>query len=269
MLIILIIAISLLLLYVLSTVGRTGHRGLQKLQGWAYAHRGLHGEGVPENSMEAFRRAKNAGYGVELDVHLLADGNLAVIHDARLNRTTGQNGIVEDLVTLQLDHYHLEGTTETIPQFGEVLELFKGEVPLIVELKCERNNYAALCAAACKMLDGYDGPFCMESFDPRCIRWLRRNRPDIIRGQLTENYFASPSSKLPWYLKFVLKNQMLNFLTLPDFVAYKFKDRKTFSNLLCRKLWGVQGVAWTLKDPQEYDTALSEDWLPIFEGFKP
>lgn len=269
LLIILIIAISLLLLYGLSTAGRTGHRGLRKLQGWAYAHRGLHGDGVPENSVEAFRRAKKAGYGVELDIHLLADGNLAVIHDSRLNRTTGQNGVIEDLITEQLNHYCLEGTSETIPQFREVLELFKGEVPLIVELKCERNNYAALCDAACKMLDSYAGPFCMESFDPRCVYWLRRNRPDIIRGQLTENYFSSPSSKLPWYLKFVLKNQMLNFLTLPDFVAYRYKDRKTISNVLCKRLWGVMGVSWTLKDPQEYDTALSEGWLPIFEGFKP
>lgn len=269
MLVFLIIVILLVMLYVLSTIGRTGHQGLLRLRNWSYAHRGLHGNGIPENSMEAFRRAKDAGYGVELDVHLLADGNLAVIHDSRLKRTTGADGCIEDLTTEDLKNYHLENTDETIPEFRQVLDLFAGRAPLIVELKCERNNYSQLCEAACKMLDDYDGVFCMESFDPRCVYWLRKNRPDIVRGQLTENYFASPKSKLPWYLKFALKNQILNFLTLPDFVAYRFKDRKTVSNMLCRKLWGVQGVSWTLKDRVEYDMACSEGWLPIFEGFEP
>ena len=266
---VILIVIVLLTLYVFSTIGRTGHKGLQGLRGWSYAHRGLHGRGVPENSMEAFRRAKEAGYGVELDVHLLADGNLAVIHDARLKRTTGAEGLIEDLTTQQLKNYRLEDTEETIPEFREVLELFAGQAPLIVELKCERNNYAALCETACRILDSYDGIYCMESFDPRCVYWLRKNRPDIIRGQLTENYFAANNSKLPWYLKFVLRNQMLNFLTLPDFVAYKYKDRKTISNTLCRRLWGIQGVSWTLKSQKEYDTARTEGWIPIFEDFCP
>ena len=62
---------------------------------------------------------------------------------------------------------------------------------------------------------------------------------------------------------------MLNFLTLPDFVAYKYKDRKTISNTLCRRLWGIQGVSWTLKSQKEYDTALTEGWIPIFEDFCP
>lgn len=265
---ILIIAL-LLALFVLSTVGRTGHPGLQELRKWSYAHRGLHGEGVPENSLEAFRRAKEAGYGMELDVHLLADGNLAVIHDSGLKRTTGRDGIVEHLTVRELRNYYLEGTDQTIPEFCQVLELLGGKVPLIVELKCVGNNYAALCETACNILDRYDGAYCMESFDPRCVYWLKKNRPDVIRGQLTENYFASTGSKLPWFLKFLLKNQMLNFLTRPDFIAYKYRDRKTFSNAICRKFWKIQGVTWTVKSREEYDDAISENWIPIFENFTP
>ena len=151
----------------------------------------------------------------------------------------------------------------------DVLKLFDGRIPLIVELKAERNNCAALCAKACQVLDSYKGVYCLESFDPRCIRWLRKNRPDIIRGQLTENYFKSPGSKLPWYLKFVLANQMLNFIILPDFVAYRFSDRKCLSNLLAEKLWGAQSVTWTLKDPADYQRAVDENRIPIFEGFLP
>ncbi len=146
------ILILLILAVLLLTRCRRGHPGLKDLQNWAYAHRGLHSEGVPENSMAAFRAALDAGYGIELDIHLLRDGNLAVIHDSLLNRTTGQAGRVEDLSTEELKYYPLEGTAETIPEFMDVLTLFHGKAPLIVELKPVDGNHAALAEAACKMM---------------------------------------------------------------------------------------------------------------------
>lgn len=261
--------IAFIALWLLATRCRRNHPGMEQLRGWSYAHRGLHGPGVPENSMAAFRAALEGGYGVELDVHLLKDGNLAVMHDSLLNRTTGQAGRLEDLTTGELKNYCLEGTAETIPEFSEVLDLFRGRVPLIIELKSTEENHAALTEAACRMMEGYSGPFCMESFDPRCVAWLRRNRPDIIRGQLAENFFRSRSD-LPDYLKFLFANLLFNFLTVPDFVAYKYADRSTTpSTAVCRKLWKAQGVSWTLRTREEYDTAVSEGWLPIFEGFLP
>lgn len=264
----LLILIVLAVLYVLSTRGRKGHPGLEALRGHSYAHRGLHNSARPENSMAAFRAAVTAGYGMELDVHLLADGELAVIHDSLLQRTTGAEGRVEDLTAEQLSEYYLEGTLETIPTFRQVLELVDGKVPLIVELKAVDGNHAALCEAACKLLENYPGVYCIESFDPRCVLWLKNNRPQLIRGQLTEN-FVKGNGKLPWFLKFILTHQMGNFLTMPDFVAYRFEDRNTVSNLLVRKLWGIQGVSWTLRSQVNYDTALREDWIPIFEDFTP
>ena len=258
-----------ILLYLLLIRCRSGHAGLKDLQGWAYAHRGLHGNGVPENSMAAFKAALEHGYGIELDIHLLKDGNLAVIHDSLLNRTTGQSGHVEDLTTEQLKDYPLEGTQETIPEFMDVLTLFNGKAPLIIELKPENGNHAALTEAACKMLESYKGVFCIESFDPRCVAWLKKNRPDIIRGQLTEN-FLKGRSDLPDYLKFMLTHCLTNVACVPDFVAYKFADRNdTFSTKLCRQLWKAQGVTCTLKTKEDYDTAVKEGWLPIFEGFRP
>ena len=256
------------LLFVLSTRCRHGMPGLQKLCGWAYAHRGLHGNGIPENSFSAFRLAKEHGFGVELDVHLLSDGNLAVIHDASLLRTAGVDVRIETLDVQQLDHYFLEGTQEKIPTLQQVLALFAGEAPLIIELKAENGNHAALCRTTCAVLDTYNGAFCLESFDPRCIQWLKKNRPDIIRGQLTENYFKS-KSKLPSALKFILRHQMMNFLTVPDFVAYRFSDRKTVSNWLVRKLWKAQGITWTIRNVEDFRTATEEGWIPIFENFIP
>lgn len=256
------------ILYICSLGGRTGHPGLKNLQGWNYAHRGLHSEGIPENSMAAFQAALEHGYGIEFDLHLLKDGNLAVIHDSLLKRTTGCDGRIEDLTTEDLKHYHLEGTAETIPTFRELLDLYDGKAPLIVELKPVSGNHAALSEAACKMLENYDGVYCMESFDPRCVYWLKKNRPQIIRGQLAENFFKS-SSSLSASLKFIMTHSLSHFLTRPDFTAYKFADRKNLSTVLCRNLHGIQGVSWTLRTKADYDTAVREGWIPIFENFIP
>jgi hypothetical protein len=108
----------------------------------------------------------------------------------------------------------------------------------------------------------------MESFDPRCVHVLKKKYPQIIRGQLTEDFFNS-NSPLPAPLKWAMKNQVTNFLNMPDFVAYNFRDRKEYSNTIVRKFWGVQGVTWTLRTQEEFDTAVSEGWIPIFENFTP
>jgi len=259
----------LVAVFLFCTYCPKGKPGLKDLQGWYYAHRGLHGNGIPENSMAAFQAALDHGYGIELDIHLLKDGNLAVIHDSLLNRTTGESGNVEDLTTEDLKNYHLEGTEQTIPEFQDVLALYDGKAPLIVELKPHNGNQAALAEAACNMLESYRGVYCLESFDPRCIAWLKKNRPNLIRGQLTENHFKSRGD-LPDYLKFALTHNLLNFMGRPDFVAYCFGHRKdSFTTELCRKLWKCQGVTWTIRSKEDFDTAVAEGWLPIFEGFEP
>lgn len=260
--------VVLTLLYLWCLKGRTGHPGMQQLRQWKYAHRGLHDDKKPENSMAAFRAAVEAGYGVELDIHLLRDGNLAVIHDSSLKRTAGADIRVEDLSAEELPNYHLCGTGETIPQFQQVLELFAGNGPIIVELKVVDGNHAALCEAACGLLDCYEGAYCVESFDPRAVAWFRKNRPDVIRGQLSENWMGR-KHPLPAVLRWILTYHISNVYTRPDFIAYKFADRNTFGTDICRKFWKLQGVSWTLKTPEEYAAAVEEGWIPIFEGFKP
>ena len=271
MIALIIIACILLLLsvlYVLSIMGRRNHPELPKLQGIFYAHRGLHDETRPENSMAAFRAAKKAGYGIELDVHLLSDGTLAIMHDSSLKRTTGAEGRIEDLTVEQLSQYYLDGTLETIPTLEQVLQLYNGEIPMIVELKVADGNYAALAEAVCNMLDQYPGTYALESFDPRCVQWLKKNRPDRMRGQLNQ-HFKSGEAPFPWILRFLMSQQVFNFLTMPDFVAYRCTDRHNLGNFLVRKLWKIQGVTWTLKTPEEFQKATEEGWLPIFENFMP
>ena len=266
--VVVVVLVVLFLLYLLSTRGRREHPEMKNLRGWSYAHRGLHGSGCPENSMAAFRKALNRGYGIELDIHLLADGDLAVLHDSELKRITGAEGRIEDLTVDQLKGFRLDGTEETIPEFRQVLEMIAGRVPLIIELKSVGKNYAALCSKACQMMDGYKGAYCMESFDPRCLLWLKKHRPDVIRGQLTEDYFKTNGLLSP-VMKFLLTHQMLNFMTIPDFVAYRYEHSRNFSNWIVRKIWRVQGVTWTLRSNADYNAAVENGWIPIFENFTP
>ena len=254
--------------YLFMVKGRSGHPGLKQLQKFSYAHRGLHGNGIPENSMAAFRAALEKGYGIELDIHLMADGELAVIHDTSLKRTAGVDVKITDLTTADLENYPLEGTEEKIPLFSQALELYAGKAPLIIELKAD-GNHRTLVEAACRAMEGYTGAYCMESFDPRCILELKKNHPQVIRGQLSENFLRS-DVKLNPALKFAMTHNLLNFATKPDFVAYDFGTRRTTpSNFICRRIWDMQGVTWTLRNAGDHEQALKEDWLPIFEHYEP
>ena len=203
---IIILAISLaaiFVLFVLSLIGKR-HSVPAELKNAQYAHRGLHDKPtVPENSLAAFERAVLSGYGIELDIHLMSDGKLAVIHDSSLKRTAGADVNIEDLTANELVKYYLEGTAEQIPTLKQVLSLVDGKVPLLIELKAQ-NNVKKLCAAATKELERYNGLWCMESFDPRCVLWFKKNRPDIIRGQLSQNFLKDKGSNLSLPLKIIL-----------------------------------------------------------------
>ena len=263
-----IVIVLIFVLYLLAVRGRVGNGVLAKLRGFDYAHRGLHGNGVCENSLTAFRLAKENGFGVELDVHLLKDGNLAVIHDSDLTRITGKSGKIEDLQTADLKNYYLSNTGDTIPLFQDVLELFDGAVPLIVELKAVNGNHKMLCEKANKMLENYNGVYCVESFDPRCVYWFKKNKPEILRGQLAEN-FLKRKVKVNVIIRFLMTNNLLNFLTKPDFVAYRIEDRKNLSNKICQKLWKMQMVSWTVRTIEDHNDIKAKNWLSIFEYFLP
>lgn len=266
--ILLIFLFAFTAVYLFLLHGRKVHPKLEELRLWSYAHRGLHDETTPENSMAAFQKAVDAGYGMELDVHLMQDGKLAVIHDSSLKRTVGIDKKIEDLTAEDLPDCKLEGTDECIPLFTDVLQMVNGKTPLIVEIKTEGNNFKEVSEATCAVLADYKGLYCVESFDPRAIAYVRKHYPKLVRGQLAHNSLKE-ESPVPKFLRFLITYNLLNFWVVPDFIAYRYKDRKTLSNFLCRKLWKIQGVSWTLTDEEQFRTAKKESWIPIFENFKP
>ncbi len=225
-----------------------------------FAHRGLYDNhsGIPENSMKAFHRAVEHGYGIELDVQLTKDGIPVIFHDSFLKRMTNDpngnpvSGKIEQYTLEELQSFHLLDTDEKIPTFQEVLDLVDGKVPLIVELKLDPGMKAApLCEKADALLQRYPGSYVVESFDPLAVRWYRKHRPDIIRGQLSEAYTKQRKYRKPSY--FLAEHLMFNWLTKPDFIAYDCKDRQNLSRRLTRKLYRCPNVAWTVQSRQELD----------------
>lgn len=233
------------------------------------AHRGLHdhANGIPENSLAAFRRAVEQGFGVEFDVQMTKDGKLVVFHDATLKRMCDADVVLTELTYEETQAYRLLGTQECIPLFEEVLQVIDGRVPMIIEMKSEGKCIKAT-EKMCKRMESYRGIYCMESFHPFCVNWVRRHYPEMIRGQLSMNFFLEEPDK-PFYQKLVMTSLVANCLARPDFIAYKHDQKEQFSYRLCRKLFPVENIAWTIKSQEQLDAAKDTFQVMIFDSFLP
>lgn len=251
---------------------RRNQPGWEALEGVRFAHRGLHDleKGIPENSVAAFRRAIEHGFGAELDVHLMADGNLAVVHDSSLRRVCGADVSIEDLTAADLKDYPLMGTEERIPLFRDVLALFEGKTPLVIELKVERGNAYALTDAVMAALEGWNGTCCVESFHPGVLLRLKERYPHVLRGQLSQNFLRdSEVGSLSLPMRFAMTNLLTTALTKPDFIAYHWRDRDNVSLRLMKALYGVHEVDWTVRDRSTMEALDRANVTSIFEGFIP
>ena len=257
------------LLYLLMIMPRMIHKADKTpFTGVLYAHRGLHDNAsdAPENSMAAFRKAVEGGYGIEFDVQLSKDKVPVVFHDFTLKRMCGIDGKVCEHTYEELLQFPLCGSKEQIPRLEEVLGLIDGRVPLIIEYKMEWLD-AQVCQVADKVLQNYQGAYCIESFNPLGLLWYRKNRPAVMRGQLADAFYSRKEYKGILYL--VLQNLLFDFLTKPDFVAYNHKEAKRLSRRLCRNLYRNTAVAWTIKSEEELAEARKHFDLFIFDSFDP
>lgn len=229
-----------------------------------YAHRGLfdNDSEAPENSLAAFRKAVDAGYGIEFDVQLSKDNRLVVFHDATLKRMCGVEGHVWDYTLEELKQFSLLKSGEKIPTFEEVLSVIGGMVPLIIEYKLDRVQ-TKVCRLADKILQKYQGKYCIECFHPLAVMWYRIHRPKVMRGQLCEEHFRNAGYKNPVFM--IMSYLLPNVVARPDFVAYNFKHANNISRRLCRCMGGLS-IAYTIKSEAEYRQAKDKFDLFIFDS---
>ena len=257
----------LILIYLLILI-RPRRRGIRPDSALLcdYAHRGLHGDGVPENSLRAFALACERGVGIELDVQLSRDGEVMVFHDATLNRMTGRDARVCDLDAAELTTLSLAGSEETIPTFRQVLELVDGRVPLLVELKGESFD-TALCPKVAALLSAYHGAYCIESFNPLLVRGMHQQLPEVVGGLLYTN--VCRDKKKYSFLNVALTLMALNVLARPDFIAYNQVDRRSLPVRLTTRLYRAPRFAWTVRDDHALEEARQNRECPIFESIAP
>ena len=238
---------------------------INELLKYRYAHRGLHIKPeIAENSMTAFKRAVDMGFGIELDVHLTIDGKLAVIHDSSLKRTCGIDISIEEIKMERAKNFLLEKSEDVIPEFNQVLKLVDGKVPLIIELKATKNNYEKLTDKVMNALKEYDGMYCIESFNPLVVAYLRKGYPDVVRGQLA-GALNKEKKTVTTFENFLLKNLLVNIKGKPDFVAYHFEDRNEEAFLRYK---GAKFM-WTIREYSDLKVCEGMGAVPIFEKFNP
>lgn len=259
----LIVLAILLALYVFLAFPRLPRRSIDRLKGYDYAHRGLWNDELPENSAAAFCSAVEHGFGIELDVHVTADDQLVVFHDDTLDRMCGVSCKVADKTLAELRQLRLKSSDHRISTFDEFLDVVGGKVPLIIEIKSNKRN-DLLCSLLWARLQRYDGPYCMESFDPRAVQWFRKNAPQVIRGQLAFGL----GNKKRTAVNVLLGTLIQNVMGRPDFIAY---EAETDNNpaMWVQRLLRPWLVCWTIHSQADMDRQRSRYDLQIFDGFVP
>ena len=272
LIVLLVLVVLFLLLLLALRPNPAAREKMARFMGRRYAHRGLHcaAEGIPENSLPAFRRAVEAGYGIELDLHLTTDGQLVVFHDDTLDRVCGVSGRVDEKSWPELQQLRLLGTGERMPLFSEVLSIVAGKIPMIIEVKYQKN-YAALCEAMMAMLQHYTGEYCVESFHPFVILWMKKNAPSITRGLLADRYVEGEGGMQHNSLGTWGSQELLfNWLVKPDFIAYNYLTApRTRTLSLTRRVWHTPCVAWTVRQEEKEPLALERFDSIIFESYRP
>ena len=268
MMVILIFAIILLIIYLFLVAPRMVHRAERTAitAHKFYAHRGLFdNEGdAPENSLAAFRKAVEAGYGMEMDIQLTKDDKLVVFHDATLKRMCGVEGYVWDYTLEELQQFRLANSEQTIPTFEEVLNVVGGKTPLIVEYKMDRP-LTKVCVLGDELLQNYSGAYCIESFHPFALMWYKKHRPEVLRGQLSGKLSKETSDKKKKVIYSLVSYLLTNVLTRPDFIAYDHWYVNNISRRVCKAL-GALSIAYTVKSEERYEEVKNDFDLFIFDS---
>lgn len=226
---------------------------------WTYAHRGLHGGRVPENSPAAFAAAVAAGYGIECDVQRSGDGRAVVFHDWEFDRLTGETGPVSARTADEIGAIALSGNGERIGLLEQFLDQVDGQVPVLIEIKSRGDRRVRpLCLAVRRALEGYRGRHAVMSFDPRVSRWFARHSPHTVRGLVVSEENAR-SLAGRW------RRHSALWIAMPDFLAYDVRDLPSAFAAAQRRR-GLPVLSWTVRSAANREMAALHADAAIAEG---
>ena len=221
------------------------------LKAQPFAHRGLHGNGIVENSRAAFSAAVALGHGIELDVQPAQGGEPFVFHDARLERLTGDSGALAARAASELDRIRLKGSDETIPRLSDILSLVAGRAPILIEVKIDSHHVGHLCLGVRRALEGYRGDYAVMSFNPEVGRWFRTHAPRIVRGLVVTEHGPETRAQR---LRARAERHLSLWRAKPDFLAYDIRDLPSrFAG--AQRERGLPVLTWTVRTAEQERTA--------------
>jgi glycerophosphoryl diester phosphodiesterase len=244
--------------------------GLGWLTARPVAHRGLHDadKGVIENTPSAFAAAVAGRYGIECDLQISADGEAMVYHDDTLDRLTEGHGRLDAMTAAELRRVSFKATADRMIALGELCELVAGRATLVIELKSRFDGDRRLADRVGKVLAGYRGPAAAMSFDAAQIAALRAIAPAVRRGLVADSGRHRHDGSTA-----TAKHRLVAFghalRAHPQFIAYSVTDLPAALPMMARKLLGLPLLAWTVRSPEQRQTAQRYADQMIFEGFRP
>ena len=226
---------------------------------WEFAHRGLHGKGVPENSLAAAEGAMARGMGIECDIQRSRDDHPIVFHDWDLARLTGEAGETDHRTAEALEALSLLGTDQHPVRLARFLDVIAGRAPLLIEIKSMPGyDVEWSCASVAWLLDRYQGDVAVMSFDPRVPEWFAENAPQITRGLVGTDTHVNG-------FEGVWRTEEALAAAQPDFLAIDVRDLSR-PEAAAWRAGGRPLLTWTVRSPETRATGLALADALIAEG---
>jgi glycerophosphoryl diester phosphodiesterase len=238
------------------------------------AHRGLHDlkSGIVENSMAAFKAARDSGFAMECDVQISRNGEAMVFHDFTLDRLTSEKGEVKSRTTAELQKLRLKGSAaqNTIQPLSDLIAEIAGRTPIVVEIKSAFDGDLALTKRVVEILRDAPANIAVKSFDPVIVAALRMIMPDRPRGIVAMATYDYPDyARLSPEQKHAMAHVLHYNETLPDFLSWHVKALDHAVPKLCRDGLNIPVMTWTVRTREDrVQAALKADQM-VFEGFVP
>jgi glycerophosphoryl diester phosphodiesterase len=231
------------------------------------AHRGLHdaSASIIENTQSAIEAAVAAGYAIEVDLQVTADGDAVVHHDEVLGRLTDGRGRIDALTAAELRRVPFRATADRMLTIGDLCDLVSGRATLVLELKSRFDGDRRLVSRVGEVLATYAGPAAAMSFDPWQVGMLRALAPVLSRGLVAQGISERDRGGRNLGLTYLRRAAAAR----PQFIAYAVDDLPAAAPLLLRHVLGLPLLAWTVRNAKQRH--LAQRWADqmIFEGFRP